>query len=158
MPLCRVSAGNIATVYNYSIAPAGSRSRMRSHLSSQLSYKAVLDAFFLHALLRDHTRRDDVLCLPHAGSQETRFNTALRNRSARIRRDGQEMWDHACDDCCKFLDRSDGTKGIIMRCFKVDVCLPMFNSSHYSRCHRRRHSGPPMLFGTQLPGTTFKCP
>lgn len=117
---CRVSANNIATVYNYAIAPAGSPSRIRSHLSDLLSYKAVLDAFFLHALLRDHSRRDVVLYLPHGGPQETRYDAALRVRNDRLRRDGQEMWDHACDDCCKFLDRSDGTKGSFSRFLNPD--------------------------------------
>lgn len=130
-----MSANNIATVYNYAIAPAGAPTRIHSHLSDLLSYKAVLDAFFLHALLRDHSRRNVKLCLPHGGAQETRFNAALSARNERIRRDGQEMWDHACDDCCKFLERPDGTKGIIGHCLNVGAHSPPFDSGNYSWCY-----------------------
>lgn len=107
----RVSATNIATVYNYATAPSASPVRPIHQPLHLLTSRTVLDAFFLHALLQDKYRDDEVLVLPHEGPHEHRFDTALRDRNAKIRRRGQEMWGHACDDCVKRMQRPDGTVG-----------------------------------------------
>lgn len=109
----RVSAGNIATVYNYATAPAASPVRPPLHPDHDLNSKVVLDSFFLHALLRDKSlEHGEYLVLPHDGLQERRFDAALRDRNTKIRLRGQEMWGHACDDCVKRYRRpDDGTLG-----------------------------------------------
>lgn len=132
--LSRVSATNIALVYNYAIAPAASRHRVQSHLTDKLGYKDVLDAFFLHSLLRDHKRHQTRLFLPHVGRHRDRLDEALRDRNLRMRYNGQDMWDHACDDCCKILQKDDGTKG--MPCLvRTEDVLSGLSSGNHRRCH-----------------------
>lgn len=133
----RVSAANIATVYNTATAPTASPVSPRL---PTLTYEVVLDAFFLHALLQDKTRegRDNArLVLPHDGLQEHRFDAALRDRNRKIRHHGQEMWAHACSDCVKRLQRQDGSIG--MPTVHLFLVWPL------TRPHTCQHTSLPVL-------------
>lgn len=150
----RVSAANIATVYNYATAPASSPVHPAHQPLHLLHSKIVLDAFFLHGLLRDKHQDTARLILPHDGPQEHRFDGALRERNEKIRRCGQEMWAHACDDCVKRFTRPDGTLGMQPPCrsfTSLELILPC--SLHFRRCTRRRDSRAPLLCCSQLSGT-----
>lgn len=78
-----------------------------SRLSHNLSGDLVLDAFFLHALLREKYLHDEPLLLPHGGLQRQRFNRSLDERNTRMAGTGQEMWAHACNKCMKFYRAPD---------------------------------------------------
>lgn len=79
-----------------------------SRLNQELRDELVLDAFFLHALLRDKEVRHTQLSLPHNGWQRVRFNTALDERNYAMAGTGQEMWHHACANCMKTWTGEDG--------------------------------------------------
>jgi hypothetical protein len=74
----------------------------------------VLDAFFLHALLRDKDLRGEHLHVPHAGLQRHRFDTALNERNYRMAGNGQAMWAHACSACMKIYQGEDGELCIVI--------------------------------------------
>lgn len=79
-----------------------------AHLSHNLSDVLVLDAFFLHALLRHKDSRQEQLELPHGGLQKVRFIRAMDERNYFMAGTGQEMWPHACDNCMKKWITPDG--------------------------------------------------
>jgi hypothetical protein len=79
-----------------------------SRLSHLLHADVVLDAFFLHALLRDFDENNHQLSLPHTGLQRHRFDCALDQRNYRMAGTGQEMWAHACDKCMYTYQGDDG--------------------------------------------------
>jgi hypothetical protein len=97
-------------VYNLALGlnPMGESSVGSSRLSHHLHSDLVLDAFFLHGLLRDVDRYGERLALPHGGLQRHRFDEALDRRNHRMAGTGQEMWAHRCYKCVKFYRGSDG--------------------------------------------------
>lgn len=85
---------------------------LKSPIKNELSYEAVHDAFFLHALLRDKAADGGpALQLPHRGRQEKRYDSALKARNELMLHRRQEMWDHACDDCFKCVRTAEGKEG-----------------------------------------------
>jgi len=73
MAFSHASAESIARVYNLALGvnPMGEGSVCSAHLSHHLYSDLVLDAFFLHGLLRDADRYDERLVLPHSGLAAT---------------------------------------------------------------------------------------
>ncbi|KAJ7151061.1 hypothetical protein C8R46DRAFT_914205 [Mycena filopes] len=63
----------------------------------------VWDGFFLHALLRDATKRGFTLAVPHNGTNADRLNTALERRNVWMVGTGQDLWAHACTGCQKII-------------------------------------------------------
>lgn len=66
----------------------------------------VWDSFFLHALLRDATKREITLCVPHNATNAARMNTALEMRNMWMVGTGQDLWAHACTGCQKIIGNS----------------------------------------------------
>ncbi|KAG8938985.1 hypothetical protein FRC04_007208 [Tulasnella sp. 424] len=106
MAFSQSSAENIARVY----ALTHSNMLVGSPALSKVTGETVLHAFFLHALLRDHHKRNTSLILPHHGENRARLSPALAKRNLRIAGTGQEMLAHACNLCMKIVDGPDGTK------------------------------------------------
>lgn len=77
-------------------------------LVHDLDGELVLDSFFMHALIRDKTKSQIVLQLPHNGTHGARLTMALDERNLRVAGTGQEMWGHACKDCAKIYTGADG--------------------------------------------------
>lgn len=76
----------------------------------KLSGEVVLDAFFIHALLKDAIKNEMVLKVPHRGLHKHRFDQALLERNRRIAGTGQEMWAHACTSCMKIYTDPTGVE------------------------------------------------
>jgi hypothetical protein len=98
VPINSASAEAIAHIYTHSIGNG-----------IDVSATSVWHTFYLHALLRDAQNVNAVLTLPHRSSDAERFSQALSLRNDRMVGIGQELWAHACSDCCKFVKESDGT-------------------------------------------------
>ncbi|KAJ7178701.1 hypothetical protein C8R43DRAFT_942315 [Mycena crocata] len=102
-----VTCLRIAQVYNSSLAHTSdqpSSSRLKDELAGDL----VLEAFLLHAILRDKMKRKENLVLPHNGHQNHRLDEALAERNYRMVGTGQEQWAHTCSRCTKFYKGDDG--------------------------------------------------
>ena len=72
-----------------------------------MTSELVWNAFYIYALLLDHTRRAVSLKLPHHGEQIERVAAALHARNLRMVGVGQAAWAHACDDCEKLVPSED---------------------------------------------------
>ncbi|KAJ6449704.1 hypothetical protein C8R47DRAFT_999114 [Mycena vitilis] len=98
-------------VFSHTSAEAASRIynaalRTRTTESDQLLLPTtVWDGFFLHALLRDVTKRGFLLSVPHNGSNVDRLNIALETRNTWMVGTGQDQWAHACKGCMKVIGR-----------------------------------------------------
>jgi hypothetical protein len=79
-----------------------------SRLNQDLHGDLVLDAFFLHAILRRKDINHDILSLPHHGVQRLRFQDALDDHNYAMAGTGQEMWPHACAKCMQLYTGADG--------------------------------------------------
>ncbi|KAJ7221442.1 hypothetical protein GGX14DRAFT_353507, partial [Mycena pura] len=106
MAMTHSSAEGIARIYNLALGMSSVPNASR--LSHQLDGELVLDAFFLHAVLRDQSTWHQVLSLPHHGPQRHRLDEAFRQRNYYMAGKGQEMWAHACDRCMKVYQGEDG--------------------------------------------------
>lgn len=95
------SSDHIARIYNHSMHAA-------LPFLPALTAEIVLDAFFLHALLKSAHRQQNALCVPHNGPQSQRFEAAMRARNKYMSGTGQEHWAHACDTCTKFKQDEAG--------------------------------------------------
>lgn len=102
------SAVGIARIYNLALGSGISNVPNSSRLSDLLHVDVVLDAFFLHGLLRDFDKNCCQLSVPHSGLQRHRFDDALDKRNYRMAGTGQEMWAHACNKCMYIYQRDDG--------------------------------------------------
>ncbi|KAJ7486073.1 hypothetical protein B0H11DRAFT_1721890, partial [Mycena galericulata] len=97
----------IARVYNKALAHT-SEDPSASRLKDELSGDLVLEAFFLHAIMRWKSNRGEPLALPHHGHQNHRLDEVLADRNYRMAGTGQEMWAHTCDRCTKIYQGDDG--------------------------------------------------
>ncbi|KAJ7107358.1 hypothetical protein C8R44DRAFT_941086 [Mycena epipterygia] len=80
-------------VFSHTSAEAAARiynAGLRTHADTELLPSTIWDSFFLHALLRDATKRQFQLCIPHNGSKADRLNTALKIRNERMVGTGQD--------------------------------------------------------------------
>ncbi|KAL1738973.1 hypothetical protein HDZ31DRAFT_50144 [Schizophyllum fasciatum] len=148
----RASAEGIAETYNAALG--GKEAINRASLEDVLQGSHVYNAFFLHALLRDKDRRDEVLSLPHAGMQADRLTRALHERNVRFQGTGQPQWAHACDKCTSFYQdeqkhlrfvRAVVCDGVVMGhpcCSYGDVCRnPLENPRHrFCAEHREKET------------------
>jgi hypothetical protein len=80
---------------------------IESRLIFELSGELVLDSFLFHAVLRDKSRRWEILSLPHHDYQNHRLDEALAERNYRMAGTGQWHWRHACDGCMKLYQGQD---------------------------------------------------
>ncbi|KAJ7455282.1 hypothetical protein B0H11DRAFT_1739867, partial [Mycena galericulata] len=108
MAVAHCSAESIAKIYNTGLARPASSVPSTSWLSRNLLDTVVLDAFYLHALLRHKQSMSECLVLPHDGSQRVRFNQALEERNYAMAGTGQEMWSHFCAACTKTWTNAEG--------------------------------------------------
>ena len=74
-----------------------------------MSSEIVWNAFYLHALLLHHHRKNSTLELPHNGKQSDRFTDALKARNNVMVGIGQPQWAHACDDCEQLIAPAPGS-------------------------------------------------
>ncbi|KAJ7716995.1 hypothetical protein B0H16DRAFT_1612272 [Mycena metata] len=99
----------VQMVFSHASAEAASRiynSALRTQTAESeplLQPSTVWDSFFLHALLRDLSKRDLTLSVPHNGFNTDRLNTALEMRNTWMVGTGQELWAHACTGCQKIV-------------------------------------------------------
>ncbi|KAF9006349.1 hypothetical protein BDZ89DRAFT_1025657 [Hymenopellis radicata] len=128
----------LARVYNRTL------SRMTSPLSSKLNpeitREMVLEAFFLHALLRRCQQAAILLSIPHGRDQDHRLDQALDDANARMAGTGQPQYAHACDHCMQLIQGSEGntigfihggvTDGVTLghTCCHVPYCQVRLNS------------------------------
>ncbi|KAJ6542571.1 hypothetical protein B0H19DRAFT_1170950 [Mycena capillaripes] len=150
MALAHCSAQSIAKIYNMALSPPTTEIPNSSRLSHELSEVLVLDAFFLHALLRHKTTRQELLVLPHGGLQKFRFIQVMDERNLFMAGTGQEMWSHACDGCMKKWITPDGliyyisagvADGVTLGhpCCNVHDCKVRLNSTQDRFCPRHSH-------------------
>ncbi|KAJ6528498.1 hypothetical protein B0H19DRAFT_1333904 [Mycena capillaripes] len=96
---------SIAKIYNMALSPPTTEIPNSSRLSHELSAALVLDAFFLHALLRHKDTRQELLVLPHDGLQKFRFIQAMDERNLFMAGTGEEIvmpesrYNFYLDDC-----------------------------------------------------------
>ncbi|KAJ7075798.1 hypothetical protein B0H15DRAFT_791429, partial [Mycena belliarum] len=83
----------------------------------------VWDAFFLHALLRDGTKHQVCLSVPHNETNVQRLNVALEARNTRMAGTGQDQWAHACRDCMKVVGTSASSSCRISACVTDGVTV-----------------------------------
>lgn len=94
-------------------------------VSSGISGQVVLDAFFLHALLRDKSIHGSTLTVPHHGLQRDRLEDVLMERNIRVAGTGQEMWGHACGTCMKIINTNDGSANPWRKCYPSVYSKPL---------------------------------
>ncbi|KAJ7168262.1 hypothetical protein C8R43DRAFT_876677, partial [Mycena crocata] len=97
----------IARVYNRALAHPSDQVSS-SHLKDELGGDLILDAFFLHSILRDKAARSENLILPHHGPQNHRLDHVLAEHNYRMVGMGQEHWAHTCNRCTKIYQGEDG--------------------------------------------------
>ncbi|KZW02391.1 hypothetical protein EXIGLDRAFT_580701, partial [Exidia glandulosa HHB12029] len=93
--------------------------------SPSLSAEVILDAFFLHALLKWTRKQPEAptLCLPHRGTQRSRLHAAMERRNQHMAGTGQDQWAHACDGCSKVRKDTQGRSFRITACVMDGVCI-----------------------------------
>lgn len=102
------SAEGISRIYNLALGQTASDIPNSSRLHDKLHGDLVLDAFFLHSLLRNVDKLQVRLSVPHGGLQRHRFDDALDERNYQMAGTGQEMWAHACKKCMYIYKGEDG--------------------------------------------------
>ncbi|KAJ7190873.1 hypothetical protein GGX14DRAFT_579467 [Mycena pura] len=110
------SATNCAHTYNDGLGNSSVASALPANwpYTFEIDVEDVWNGFFLHNLLLDCTTRSEVLQLPHhAESQSERLRPALLARNLRMVGPGQDAWNHACDTCCWFDERDDGSTYVV---------------------------------------------
>nr|GAT54678.1 predicted protein [Mycena chlorophos] len=107
MCLSHTSTGNLARLYNAGLAETATRNAASS-LLDEVTQTAILDACFMHALLRRAYRYGHFLRLPHAGLQERRFDAAMDLYNTLMAGNGQPQYLHACHDCFKITQDGEG--------------------------------------------------
>ncbi|KAJ7369119.1 hypothetical protein DFH08DRAFT_678248, partial [Mycena albidolilacea] len=138
----------IAQVYNIALGNSSSIPNS-SRLLHQLDGDLVLDAFLFHAILRDKSRRHEVLSVPNGGYQYHRLDEALAERNYRMAGTGQWHWSHACDSCMKLYQGEDRNwyrmtagvhDGITVRhlCCSVHDCTEPLPNQKSFFCHTHR--------------------
>jgi hypothetical protein len=130
---CYSASGEaIARIYNQAIGNG-----------SNLSVRAVWNAFYLHALLRDMENWQGQLAIPHHGLDDDRLTEALKHRNNCMVGIGQEMWAHACLDCTKFIQDVDGSYS---RLLPLSVmCINLLYRPSECLCDGWRHPWPSTL-------------
>lgn len=98
------SGDGCAKIYNLSL-------RKLSSNSHKMTSEIVWNAFYVHALLLHHARRDSHLQVPHHGEQSDRLATALKVRNEQMVGVGQPQWAHACDQCEKLVEVEEPASG-----------------------------------------------
>ncbi|KAJ7510345.1 hypothetical protein B0H11DRAFT_1702034, partial [Mycena galericulata] len=154
-PLCiyfemqmAISQGGIARVYNTALTNSDSIPNS-SRLIHELTGELVLDSFLFHAILRDKSRRREILSVPHANYQNHRLDEALAERNYRFAGTGQPQWPHACDGCMKVYQGEDDQwyrmtagvhDGITVRhvCCSVHDCTEPLPTQRSLFCHTHR--------------------
>jgi hypothetical protein len=79
------------------------------HLQLELTGDHVWDAFFIDALISDCNEHDTLLELDNnVPDQAQRLRPALEARNLSMVGPGQELWNHACELCCKLKTTETG--------------------------------------------------
>lgn len=119
------SSENIARVYNLALGNAHLDLPNPSRLNREINSELVLDAFFLHSLLRDKEGRRETLTLPHHGLQRHRYLVALSDRNYHMAGTGQEMWAHTCKKCAHIYRGEDGHTCRLLSLSSIDKFLTL---------------------------------
>ncbi|KAF8547820.1 hypothetical protein OG21DRAFT_1599609 [Imleria badia] len=144
-----VSATSCARVYNQSLSQ--SKDPPATWLVGlKLASEHVWDAFLLYCLLEDALGHEELLIVPHTGTQHDRFMEAVQARNQRMRVEGQPEITHYCNRCTRWYYGSNGkvnqktsavvTDGICIGCpccgqYKCQVPL---SSTKDRFCHQHR--------------------
>ncbi|TFK82744.1 hypothetical protein K466DRAFT_499739, partial [Polyporus arcularius HHB13444] len=91
----------------------------------------IWHAFYLHALMLDHDRRDMPLHLPHHGPQAERLRDAMAARNIRMAGTGQPQWAHACDECERIVPSPDPSQPPV----RINACVMDGVTIGHPRCH-----------------------
>jgi len=75
----------------------------------QLTTDHVWDAFVIFTLLKDHSKRNICLQVPHTGLQKDRFTAIMEEWNEHIIHFGQEEVPHFCNKCMRVVAQLDGT-------------------------------------------------
>ncbi|KAJ7212741.1 hypothetical protein C8J57DRAFT_1604047 [Mycena rebaudengoi] len=148
MAMQHASATSISRVYNLALGTSDIPNASR--LTHQMDYDFVIEAFFLHAVLKDKSEQNQILSVPHHGMQNHRLDQALQERNYRIVGTGQEMWGHLCDRCMRVYEGADGNwyqitagvhDGVTVRhlCCSVHDCTEPLLSQQARFCHAHQH-------------------
>lgn len=101
------SATNISTIYERVL----SKRWTTEGAGEGISCTAILDTFFLHALLLDSQRRESPLVLPHHLQSSDRLMARMHERNSEMVIHGLHHWTHRCDICIKVVeDQATGEK------------------------------------------------
>ncbi|KZV90926.1 hypothetical protein EXIGLDRAFT_592899, partial [Exidia glandulosa HHB12029] len=137
------SSEAIARIYNRSLTQELSETKLRGAL--------VLEAFFLHALLRFYSQRQGSLTVPHHGKKEHRLDAALHFRNSAMAGTGQPQWAHACNSCMKLKRDPNG------RLYRQSACVVDGVSITHSCCGFKSAAGLPCKTPLARPMDRF-CP
>lgn len=91
----RSSATNVASMYNRTLSKRWSTTEQEG----SVSYRSVLECFFLYSLVLDSKTQNRPLVLPHNIPQQHRLMLALDERNARVASNGLVHWPHKCNEC-----------------------------------------------------------
>nr|GAT61216.1 predicted protein [Mycena chlorophos] len=145
------STTNLARSYNSDLGRTPTT--MKTRLSHEISRSIVLDAFFMHALLRRARRYGNRLELTHRGENEHRFDAAMDAYNLIMSGTGQPQYAHACLDCFKIFEdpethelrfmRGGTTDGVTIghpRC-RIEFCRIPLRSMKDKLCPTHVHLG-----------------
>ncbi|KAJ7166282.1 hypothetical protein B0H12DRAFT_1040638, partial [Mycena haematopus] len=135
----------IAQVYNQALGNSSSIPNS-SRLIHELTGELVLDSFLFHSVLRDKSRRREILTLSHGNLQNHALDDALAERNYRMAGTGQWQWSHACDGCMRVYEGEDGLwyrmtagvhDGVTVRhvCCGVHDCTEALPTQRSRFCH-----------------------
>ncbi|KAF7288473.1 hypothetical protein HMN09_01389500 [Mycena chlorophos] len=140
---------NLARSYNSDLGRTSTM--MNTRLKSDISQSLVMDAVFLHALLRRARRYSPQLELTHRGDNEHRFDTAMDAYNLLMSGTGQPQYAHACLDCFKVFEdpvtgelsfiRGGTTDGVTIghpRC-RIEKCRNPLESMKDKLCTTHAH-------------------
>ncbi|KAK7026535.1 hypothetical protein R3P38DRAFT_2527960 [Favolaschia claudopus] len=113
MCLSHTSSSDLARSYNLDLGRMDTTNRQT--LLSELAQSTVMEAFFLHAILRRSRRYNQTLRVPHRGDWEHRLDNALDFYNQLMAGTGQPQYCHACHDCLKFFRHPDTQRLLYMR-------------------------------------------
>ncbi|KAF8579378.1 hypothetical protein K439DRAFT_1620562 [Ramaria rubella] len=134
MVFTHASAQSISRVYNMALkTPEDSQENASTFLKKSMDGELVLDAFFLHALLRDNMKRGACLSVPHHGGHNDRFTDALNERNLRMAGTGE--------DGHIYRMTAGVTDGITVGhpCCCVHDCKVPLEHHHHRFCPTHRH-------------------
>lgn len=137
----RSSATVIADMYNRTLSKRWST----NDSETGVSYRIILECFFLYSLLLDCRGEGTPLALPHNVHQTHRLLSALDSRNSKIAEQGLTHWHHRCKMCFKTITNEEtGENGKSTKAnsrYVSDFCY----SNRFGSDNGRGHSRSPVL-------------